>query len=72
MFNSAFVPNITSTPMNLRSCNHRSETYYNDGIDAVENMWNTLDGYFQYDQLGYAYHYLDVIIELLEKEKLED
>lgn len=44
-------------------------TYHNDGINAVENMWNNLDGYFQYEQLGYAYHYLDVIIELLEKEE---
>ena len=43
-------------------------TYYHDGIDAIETMWNSLDGYFQYDKLGYAFHYLDIIIELLGLE----
>ena len=45
-----------------------NNTYYNDGIDAIETMWNSLDGFFQYDKLGYAFHYLDIIIELLELE----
>ena len=42
-----------------------NNTYYNDGIDAVEEMWNSLDAFFQYEDLGYSYHYLDVLIELL-------
>lgn len=45
-----------------------NNTYYNDGIDAIETMWNSLDGFFQYDKLGYAFHYLDIIIELLGVE----
>lgn len=45
-----------------------NNTYYNDGIDTIETMWNSLDGYFQYDKLGYAFHYLDIIIELLGLE----
>lgn len=42
-----------------------NNTYYNEGIEAVENMWNSLDSYFEYNNLGYSYHYLDTIIELL-------
>ncbi len=42
-----------------------NNTYYNDGIEAVESMWNSLDSYFAYEKLGYSYHYLNVIIELL-------
>ena len=59
------IINITETiPPGLHGLTENN-TYYNDGIDAIEDMWNTLDGYFQYEKLGYSYHYLDVIIELL-------
>ena len=59
------IINITETiPPGLHGLTENN-TYYNDGIDAIEEMWNTLDAYFQYDKLGYSYHYLDVIIELL-------
>ena len=42
-----------------------NNTYYNDGVDAVEAMWSDMEAYFGYDNLGYSYHYLNVMIELL-------
>ena len=42
-----------------------NNTYYNDGVDAVEAMWSDMEAYFGYDKLGYSYHYLNVMIELL-------
>ena len=42
-----------------------NNTYYNDGVDAVEAMWSDMEAYFDYDKLGYSYHYLNVMIELL-------
>ena len=60
------IINITETiPPGLHDLTE-DNTYYHDGIDAIEEMWNKLDGYFQYDKMGYAFHWLDVIIELLE------
>lgn len=45
----------------------QDNTYHDDGIDAVEAMWRSLDDTFAYD-IGYAYHYMKPIIELLELE----
>ena len=60
------IINITETiPPGLHGLTE-DNTYYNDGIDAIEEMWNTLDGYFQYDKMGYAFHWLEVIIEMLD------
>ena len=42
-----------------------NNTYYNDGVDAVEAIWSDMEAYFGYDKLGYSYHYLNVMIELL-------
>ena len=59
------IINITETiPPGLHGLTENN-TYYHDGIDAIEEMWNTLDGYFQYDKLGYSFHWMEVIIELL-------
>ena len=59
------IINITETiPPGLHGLTENN-TYYNDGIDAIEEMWNILDGYFQYDKMGYAFHWMEVIIELL-------
>ena len=59
------IINITETiPPGLHGLTENN-TYYHDGIDAIEEMWNTLDGYFQYEKLGYSFHWLEVIIELL-------
>lgn len=62
------IINITETIPAGQHGLTEDNTYYKDGIDAIENMWNTLDGFFQYEKLGYAYHYLDIIIELLGLE----
>ena len=60
------IINITETiPPGLHGLTENN-TYYNDGIDAIEEMWNTLDGYFQYDKMGYAFHWMEVIIEMLD------
>ena len=59
------IINITETiPPGLHGLTENN-TYYHDGIDAIEEMWNTLDGYFQYDKMGYAFHWMEVIIEML-------
>lgn len=59
------IINITETiPPGLHGLTENN-TYYHDGIDAIEEMWNTLDGYFQYDKMGYAFHWMEVMIELL-------
>lgn len=42
-----------------------NNTYYYDGMDAVEAMWSDMEAYFGYDELGYSYHYLNTMIELL-------
>ena len=61
------ITNITETiPPGLHGLTE-DNTYYNDGIDAIEEMWNILDGYFQYDKLGYSFHYLDEVIKLLDR-----
>lgn len=39
-------------------------TYHDDGIEAVEKMWGELESVFDYP-VGFAYHYLDPIAELL-------
>ena len=59
------IINITETIPAGQHGLTENNTYYNDGIDAIEEMWNTLDGFFQYDKLGYSFHYLDIIIEML-------
>lgn len=43
-----------------------NNTYYADGIDAVEKMWNELEATFSYEKLGYSYHYLKTMVALLE------
>ena len=59
------IVNITETiPPGLHDLTE-SNTYYNDGLDAIETMWASLDEHFDYDGLGFAFHWLDVIIELL-------
>ena len=40
-----------------------------DGINAIEKMWNLLDGCIQYEKMGYAFHHLDTIIELLKRDQ---
>lgn len=42
-----------------------NNTYYADGIDAVETMWNGLEATFGYEKLGYSYHYLNTMVKLL-------
>lgn len=42
-------------------------TYYNDGIEAVEKMWRGLDSVFDHE-IGFSYHYLNTLIELLGLE----
>lgn len=59
------IVNITETIPPGQHDLTEDNTYYNDGIEAIEEMWNTLDGFFQYDKLGYAFHYLKIMIELL-------
>ena len=59
------IVNITETIPPGQHDLTEDNTYYNDGIDAIEEMWNTLDGFFQYEKLGYAFHYMKIIIELL-------
>ena len=46
-----------------------NNTYHYDGVDAIEKMWNLLDGFIQYDKMGYAFHHLDMMIEILERDQ---
>lgn len=41
-----------------------SQTYHDDGIEAVESMWQRMQSYFDYD-IGFSYHYLNPILDLL-------
>lgn len=40
------------------------QTYHDDGIDAVEQMWREIQAVFDCD-LNFSYHYLNPLIELL-------
>lgn len=42
-----------------------NNTYYHDGMEAVEEMWSEMEAYFGYEKLGYSYHYLNTMVELL-------
>ena len=46
-----------------------NNTYHYDGVDAIEKMWNLLDGFIQYDKMGHAFHHLDMMIEILERDQ---
>lgn len=59
------IINITETIPPGQHGLTENNTYYHDGIEAIEDMWDILDSYFQYEKLGYSFHYLDIIIELL-------
>lgn len=41
-----------------------NNTYYHDGVEAVEEMWSEMEAYFGYEKLGYSYHYLNTMVEL--------
>ena len=41
-------------------------TYYHDGVEAVLASWQHLKETFDYDQLGFSWHYLKPLIEILQ------
>lgn len=42
-------------------------TYFYDGIDAVADSWETLKGEYSDPAIGFAWHYLDPILGILER-----
>ena len=42
-------------------------TYYYDGLDAVEESWERLRERWDYPGLGFSWHYLKVAIKLAER-----
>jgi len=44
-------------------------TYYYNGLSGAENSWKALKSVYSYSGLGFSWHYLKPVIELLEAEK---
>lgn len=43
-------------------------TYYNDGIDAAQESWAIIRETFNYPELGFSWHYVRPLLELMEAE----
>lgn len=46
-----------------------NNTYYNDGIDAVVESWKRIREQFNYSGLGFSWHYLRPLLELMDAEE---
>lgn len=44
-------------------------TYYRDGIPAVQRSWKKIKEAFPDGKIGFSYHYLKPVLELLEREE---
>lgn len=45
-----------------------NNTYYNDGIQAVKESWSRMEEEINYDKLGFSWHSIDPVLELMESE----
>ncbi len=41
-------------------------TYYYDGFPAVRKSWDNIRGQIQYEKLGFSWHYIEPVLELME------
>lgn len=48
-----------------------NNTYYYDGTEAVKESWENLQDTFGSPKLGFAWHYLEPALEILEREEEE-
>jgi len=41
-------------------------TYYYDGFPAVRKSWDNIRGQIRYEKLGFSWHYIEPVLELME------
>ena len=47
-------------------------TYYNDGIKAVQKSWDTIKEEIKYSHLGFSWHYLKPVLQILERGNINE